>query len=47
MCIRDRVRYNSLYKKYPADVVDAVFEKNHQDALVRYASYKRMAADIE
>jgi len=45
--LKSEDRYNSLYKKYPADVVDAVFEKNHQDALVRYASYKRMAADIE
>ncbi len=41
------VRYNSLYKKYPAEKVDALFQKNHQDAMERYASYKRMAAEIE
>lgn len=40
------VRYNSLYKKYPAEKVDALFQKNHQDSLERYASYKRMAAEI-
>jgi len=45
--LKSEVRYNSLYKKYPADVVDAVFEKNHADAMTRYASYKRMAANIE
>jgi pyruvate-ferredoxin/flavodoxin oxidoreductase len=45
--LKREVRYNSLYKKYPAETVDAVFEKNHQDSLTRYASYKRMAAEIE
>ena len=40
------VRYNSLYKKYPAEKVDALFQKNHQDSMERYASYKRMAAEI-
>lgn len=45
--LKREVRYNTLYKKYPAETVDAVFEKNHQDALARYASYKRMAAEIE
>jgi len=44
--LKSEVRYNSLYKKYPADVVDAIFEKNHQDALVRYESYKRMAGSM-
>ena len=45
--LKSEVRYNSLYKKYPTEVVDAIFEKNHQDAKVRYESYKRMAATIE
>jgi pyruvate-ferredoxin/flavodoxin oxidoreductase len=40
------VRYNSLYKKYPAEKVDALFQKNYQDSMERYASYKRMAAEI-
>lgn len=44
--LKSEVRYNSLYKKYPADVVDALFEKNYQDSKERYASYQRMAADI-
>ena len=41
--LKDEVRYNSLYKKYPADVVDAMFEKTHQDAIERYESYKNKA----
>jgi len=45
--LKREVRYNSLYKKYPVETVDALFAKNHKDALERYASYKRMAADIE
>jgi pyruvate-ferredoxin/flavodoxin oxidoreductase len=45
--LKSEVRYNSLYKKYPAEVVDGLFEKNHQDAIERLASYKKMAADIE
>lgn len=45
--LKREVRYNSLYKKYPVEAVDALFAKNHKDALERYASYKRMAAEIE
>jgi len=41
------VRYNSLYKKYPKETVDALFAKNHEDSMERYESYKRMAATIE
>jgi len=44
--LKSEVRYNSLYKKYSVEVVDALFEKNHQDSQERYASYKRMAADM-
>jgi len=45
--LKSEVRYNSLYKKYPEDVVEAAFEKNHRDATERYNSYKRKAADFE
>lgn len=45
--LKSEVRYNSLYKKYDKEKVDALFEKNHDDAKVRYESYKRMAANIE
>ncbi len=44
--LKSEVRYNTLYKKYPEDVVDGLFAKNHADAQERYAAYKRMAADI-
>ncbi len=44
--LKSEVRYNTLYKKYPEEVVDGLFAKNHADALERYAAYKRMAADI-
>lgn len=44
--LNSEVRYNSLYKKYPAEKVDALFQKNHEDSEERYASYMRMAADI-
>ncbi|MCQ2482303.1 MAG: pyruvate:ferredoxin (flavodoxin) oxidoreductase [Clostridia bacterium] len=40
------VRYNSLFKKYEADIVDSMFRKNYNDSLVRLASYKKMAANI-
>ncbi len=45
--LKSEVRYNSLYKKYPAEHVDKVFEKNEADAKARYEAYKRMAADLE
>ena len=44
--LKAEVRYNTLYKKYSADVVDALFQKNYEDSKVRLASYKRMAAEI-
>ena len=44
--LKSEVRYNTLYKKYPEEVVEGLFAKNHADALERYAAYKRMAADI-
>ena len=44
--LKAEVRYNSLYKKYEADIVDGMFQKNYNDSLVRLASYKKMAADI-
>ena len=45
--LKSEVRYNSLYKKYDASVVDALFEKNKKDSLERYDSYRRMAATID
>jgi pyruvate-ferredoxin/flavodoxin oxidoreductase len=45
--LKSEVRYNSLYKQYSTEVVDALFEKNYQDSQERLASYKRMAATIE
>ena len=41
--LESEVRYNSLYKKYPAEKVQALFEKNRKDALERYDSYKKKA----
>ena len=41
--LNSEVRYNSLYKKYPAEKVEAMFEKNKQDAMERYESYKKKA----
>ena len=41
--LKSEVRYNSLYKKYPEDVVDGMFEKTHQDAIERYGSYVKKA----
>ena len=45
--LKAEVRYNSLYKKYPAEVVDSMFEKTKGDAIERLNSYKRKAANIE
>ncbi len=36
------VRYNSLFKKYPADVVEGIFDKAKNDASRRYKSYLRL-----
>jgi len=44
--LRTEVRYNSLYQKYPAEHVEAVFENAQAAAKERYESYRRMAADI-
>ncbi|MDD4095056.1 MAG: pyruvate:ferredoxin (flavodoxin) oxidoreductase [Oscillospiraceae bacterium] len=41
--LNSEVRYNSLYKKYPTEKVEALFEKNKQDAMERYDSYKKKA----
>lgn len=40
-------RYNFLYKKYEASVVDGLFNKCHEDSIVRLNSYKKMAANVE
>ncbi len=45
--LKAEVRYNSLYKKYDAEVVDALFNRCYDDSRTRYASYKKMAADID
>ena len=44
--LKTETRYNSLYKKYDEETVNALFEKNKKDAADRLASYKRLAADI-
>ncbi len=41
--LNSEVRYNSLFKKYPAEKVQTMFEKNKQDAMDRYDSYKKKA----
>ena len=45
--LKAEVRYNSLYKKYDAEVVDQMFENTKNDAIDRLNSYKRKAANIE
>ena len=44
--LKTEVRYTSLMKKLPADVVEATFKKAEQDAKDRFASYKRMAFEM-
>ncbi len=44
--LKSEVRYTTLLKKHPADVVAATFKKAEQDSKDRYATYQRMAADI-
>jgi len=44
--LKSEVRYTTLMKKHPADVVEATFKKAEQDSKERYASYLRMAAEI-
>nr|MCR5341326.1 pyruvate:ferredoxin (flavodoxin) oxidoreductase [Saccharofermentans sp.] len=41
--LKAEVRYNSLYKKYEADVVDGLFQRCYQDSRDRYASYVKKA----
>ena len=41
--LKAEVRYNSLYKKYDADVVDGLFQRCYQDSRDRYASYVKKA----
>ncbi|MBN1892402.1 MAG: pyruvate:ferredoxin (flavodoxin) oxidoreductase [Clostridiales bacterium] len=41
--LNSEVRYNSLYKKYPAEKVEAMFKKHQEDAMERYMIYKRKA----
>jgi len=45
--LKAEVRYNTLYKKYDADVVDSIFERCYKDSRDRLASYKRKAANVE
>ncbi len=45
--LRSEVRYTTLFKKAPKDVVDALFLKTEEDSKERFASYKRMASTIE
>ena len=44
--LKSEVRYTTLMKMHPADVVEATFKKAEQDSRERYASYVRMAAEI-
>ena len=41
--LKAEVRYNSLYKKYDAEVVDGLFQRCYQDSRDRYASYVKKA----
>ena len=41
--LEKEVRYTSLAKKYPAETVDAIFERAHDAAEERYQSYVRLA----
>lgn len=41
--LKKEVRYATLYKKYPAETVDAMFSRAAEDAKERYMSYKRLA----
>ncbi len=44
--LKSEVRYNSLYKKYPAETVDALFERAKKDAEYRTKSYLRLAGKL-
>jgi len=41
--LKSEVRYSALYKKYPAEDVERIFERAEADARERYESYKRLA----
>lgn len=41
--LNSEVRYNSLYKKYPAETVEAMFKQHQEDAMERYMTYKKKA----
>lgn len=41
--LKQEVRYSALYKKYPEERVNAIFEKAKDDARERYENYKRLA----
>ena len=43
--LRQEVRYNSLYKKYDKEKVDAMFAKAAKDSEYRTRSYERLARD--
>ncbi len=43
--LKAEVRYNSLYKKYDAEKVDAIFAKAVKDAEYRTKTYERLAKD--
>ena len=43
--LKQEVRYNTLYKKYDKETVDAMFAKAAKDAEYRTKSYERMARD--
>ena len=44
--LKSEARYSSLYQKYSAEQVDAIFEQAKKASDERYLSYKRQAADI-
>lgn len=43
--LNSEVRYSSLFRKFPKDKVELIFEKAEQDANERYEAYKRLAED--
>ena len=43
--LKGEVRYNTLYKKYDAEVVDDLFNRCYKDSRERYASYVKKATE--
>ncbi len=43
--LRQEVRYNSLARKYPPEKVEEIFTQAEADALYRYKTYERKAAE--